>query len=100
MSSTEADIYGVRVSENLSFHRATKINDLLFKKGLITEKTPSLVSHRELVNSKVPLKSRSHCEGFAFRYLTEIFRARIFKGFVKQKMLLNSLRHKSKYKAG
>lgn len=64
------DIYGVRVSENLSFHRVTKINDLLFKKGLITENTLSLVSHRELVNSQVPLKSGSNCERFAFRYLT------------------------------
>lgn len=55
-------------SENLSFLRVTKINDLLFKKGLITEKTRSLVSHRKLVNSKVPLKSGSNCERFPFRY--------------------------------
>lgn len=66
----EIDIYGVRVSEDLSFHIVTKINDLLFKKGLITEKAPSLVSHRELVNSEVPLKSGSNCERFAYRYLT------------------------------
>lgn len=66
----EIDIYGVRVSEDLSFHIVTKINGLLFKKGLITEKAPSLVSHRELVNSEVPLKSGSNCERFAYRYLT------------------------------
>jgi len=66
----ETDIYGVRDSEDLSFRVVTKINDLLFKKGLITEKACSLVSHRELVNSEVPLKSGSSCEQFAFRYLT------------------------------
>lgn len=66
----EIDTYGARVSEDLSFHIVTKINDLLFKKGLVTEKAPSLVSHRKLVNSEVPLKSGSNCERFAYRYLT------------------------------
>lgn len=66
------DIYGVGVSKDLSFHIVTRINDLLFKKGLVTEKASIgiLVFHRELVNSEVPLKSGFNCKQFTFMYLT------------------------------
>lgn len=60
MSSTEIDIYRVRVSEDLSSPIVTKISDLLLKKGLVTKKAPSLVSYKELVNSEVPLKTESN----------------------------------------
>lgn len=54
------------------FHIVTRINDLLFKKGLVTEKasTGSLVFRRELVNVEVPLKSGFSREQFTFMYLT------------------------------